>query len=230
MPNDLQSETGITITRPLSAPTLFGELPAEVRARLRAEAPRRRFADGELIQQRGDESGGFWLIESGQVRLGQFSSGGTFSAVSQLGPGDSFGELALLSGRPRAADGYAVGAADLLWIAAPSYEAALARDPAVMRGLLGALSAEVQEFIDFVSMLQRGDAGARVAHFLANLARDRPLPCRVRMTQQDLAELVGATRVTVGTVLGRLENEGAVRRGYGVIEVLDAARLRRISG
>lgn len=226
MQNNLQCNPGIAATRPLSAPTLFGALPAAIRERLRAEASRRRFADGELIQQRGDKGGGFWLIERGQVRLGQFSHAGTFSTVSQLGPGDSFGELALLSGRRRIADGYAVGPAELLWISARLFEAALAHDPAAMRGLLGALAAEVQELVDFVAILQRGDAGARVAHFLANLARDRSLPCRVHMTQQDLAELVGATRVTVGAVLARLEAGDAIRRGYRGIEILDTARLR----
>ncbi|MDE2562098.1 MAG: Crp/Fnr family transcriptional regulator [Sphingomonadales bacterium] len=229
MQKDLHSGRGSTVSRPLRSPTLFGELPPEVQARLRAEAPRRRFADGELVQQRGDAVGGFWLIERGQVRLGQFSHEGTFSAVSQLGPGDSFGELALLAARPRIVDGYAVGTTELLWIRAPAYEAALAGDPATMRSLLGALSAELQEFIDFAAMLQRGDARTRVAQFLANLARDRALPCCARMSQQDLAELVGTTRVTVGTVLARLEEEGAIRRGYREIEILDPNRLRALA-
>lgn len=229
MQNPLQSEPGSTVTRPLHSPTLFGELPHEIQARLRAEAPRRRFTDGELVQQRGDAGAGFWLIERGQVRLGQFSIEGTFSAVSQLGPGDSFGEIALLAGRPRIVDGYAVGATELLWIRGSAYEAALARDPSVMRVLLGTLSAQLQEFVDFAAMLQRGDATTRIAQFLANQARDRALPCRVRMSQQSLAELVGATRVTVGTVLARLEAEGAIRRGYRLIEVLDPARLRTIA-
>ncbi|WP_338467021.1 Crp/Fnr family transcriptional regulator [Novosphingobium sp. ZN18A2] len=218
-----------TSTRPFSAPTLFAQLPPDAQARLRGPAPRRRFADGELVQQRGDESAGFWLIERGQVRLGQFSQHGTFSAVSQVGPGDSFGELALLAGRRRIVDGYAVGQAELLWIDGPSYEAELAADPAAMRKQLATLSIELQEFIDFVAILQRGDAGARIAHFLANLSRDKSLPCAVRMTQQDLAELVGATRMTVSTVLARLEANGAIRRGYRVIEVTDPALLRDLA-
>jgi len=215
--------------RPLHAPTLFAELPEDVRRRLRAGAPRRRFSDGELVQQRGDEGAGFWLIERGQVRLGQFSHAGTFSAVSQLGPGDSFGELALLARRPRIVDGFAVGEAELLWIDGSAYEAALAGDPETIRRLLSVMSIELQEFIDLVAVLQRGDAGARIAHFLANLARDRALPCRVRMSQQDLAEMVGATRMTVGTVLAKLETQGAIRRGYREIEIRDANRLRTLS-
>lgn len=228
MPKTLQSPLPDE-ARPLHAPTLFAELPEDVRRRLRAGAPRRHFSDGELVQQRGDEGSGFWLIERGRVRLGQFSHRGTFSAVSQLGPGDSFGELALLSKRRRIVDGYAVGDTELLWIRGPAYEASLTDDPVTMRRLLGAMSIELQEFIDLVSVLQRGDASARIAHFLANLARDRTLPCRTRMSHQDLAEMVGATRVTVGTVLARFEAEGAIRRGYGEIEIIDAGRLRDLA-
>lgn len=196
---------------------------------LRRGAARRRFADGELVQQRGDTSNGFWLIEQGRVRLGQFSADGTFSAVSVMGPGDSFGELALLSGRRRVVDGCAVGDTRLAWIRGADFETALAAHPSAMRALLAAMSAELQEMIALVALLQRGTATARIAHMLAGLTPIESSATVIRTTQQDLADLVGATRMTVTSVLAKLEQQGLIRRGYGSIDVLDPAGLRALA-
>lgn len=65
---------------------LFEALPAPVRAALAHQAPQRAFADGQIIQQKGEEADGFWLIEHGAVSVGQFTPGGEFRGVALLGP------------------------------------------------------------------------------------------------------------------------------------------------
>ena len=69
---------------------LHASLEPELRAELEARSMMREFADGQIIQQRGDEPDGFWLIVEGTVVAGQFLSGGDFRAVAVLGPGDSY--------------------------------------------------------------------------------------------------------------------------------------------
>ena len=86
---------------------LFSALPPDMRSELRINASSRTFSDGQMIQQRGDEADGFWLVETGSVAVGQFLIDGEFRAVGLLGPGDSYGELALFSGRPRVVDAVA---------------------------------------------------------------------------------------------------------------------------
>jgi CRP/FNR family cyclic AMP-dependent transcriptional regulator len=214
----------LTPTRSLAVPLLFDALPPGVREGLRAAAPLRGFADGQLIQHKGDAAAGFWLIEEGAVSVGQFMADGDFRAVALLGPGDSYGELAVLSGRPKIVDAVARGEARLRHIAAASFEAALAADPAAMRALLGGMAAQLQETLDLLAGFRRGSSAARAAGILANLAGGGA--GEVAVTQQEIADLLGVTRATANAALAELEAAGAIARGYGRIAVVDPARLR----
>ena len=79
---------------------LFETLDTALQAHLIKGSTEREFGDGQIIQQRGDVADGFWLIQQGAVTVGQFLPDGEFRAVALLGPGDSYGELAVFSGRP----------------------------------------------------------------------------------------------------------------------------------
>lgn len=216
-------------SRSLRAAMMFSVLPPALQERLRKSAPLRRFADGQLIQQKGDTARGFWLIEEGAVSAGQFLLGGEFRGVALLGPGDSYGELALLSGGPRIVDAVARGPAVLRHIDGAGFERELADDPAAMRALLGAMAAQLQEVLDLLAGTRRRTAAARTAALLANLAGGGAAPRRVSVTQQELADLLGVTRATANGALRELEAAALVHRRYGAIAVPDPARLRLAS-
>ncbi|WP_284123727.1 Crp/Fnr family transcriptional regulator [Parerythrobacter aestuarii] len=208
--------------RSLASPTLFGLLEPELQAELREAAPLRRFASGQLIQQRGEESNGFWLIESGAVVVGQYLPDGDFRAVAHLQPGDSYGELAWLAGRARVVDAVAKTASTVRWIEGARYEALLARSPEAMRRLLGGLAEELQEMIDLVAGQHGGTGLNRIAHLLRNLSATGPV---ITLGQQELGDLAGVTRVTANGALKELEAAGCITRGYRRITVTDRARL-----
>ncbi len=212
--------------RSMVAPTLFGQLAPVLRERLRRAVPVRAFSDGAVIQQRGDTPTGFWLIESGRVTVGQFLTEGQFRALAVLGSGDSYGELALFSGRRRVVDAVARGAAKLRWIDGARFEAVLACDPASMRRILGALAEELQEMLEVVAGLRRGSASRRIAAMLANLAGSAAQPSRIAIGQEELGELAGVTRATVNKVLRDLEQVRVLDRGYKFIEIHDPAALQ----
>lgn len=215
--------------RSLAAPMLFSALPEAVREELRQRHPLRRFGSGQLIQQRGDDPGGFWLIESGSVAVGQYLARGEFRGVALLGAGDSWGELALFADRPRVVDAVARSACELRHIAKPRFEAALAADPASMRRLLGALSRQLQEVLEVVSAIRRGSSVARVAGLLMTLGdsagRDESGALRVAMSQEELGELLGLTRASVNAALRGFEERGLVRRRYRAVEIIDREGL-----
>ncbi|WP_374530614.1 Crp/Fnr family transcriptional regulator [Novosphingobium sp.] len=211
--------------RTILSPSLIEALTAEQRQRLQAAGVTRSFADGQTIQHRGDEGRGFWLINSGNVRVGQFDAGGEFNAIAMLGAGTSYGELAMLARRPRVVDALAVGPVRATWIAAHRLEAEIADDPSTARRVIGTIALQLQEMIELVAMLRRSRGVERVAQVLAVLSGSAPLPCRVAITQQGLADLVGTSRMTVSVTLTRLEGLGLVRRCYGAIEVLDRSGL-----
>ncbi len=215
--------------RSLSSAMMFAVLAPALRERLRAAAPRRSFTDGQMIQHRGDAARGFWLIEEGTVAAGQFLADGEFRSIALLGPGDSYGELALLAGRPRVVDAIARGPAVLRHIDGPGFERALAEDPPAMRALLGAMAAQLQEVLDLLAGVRRGSATARTAGLLANLAGHAASERRIAVTQQEIADLLGVTRATANLALRELEDAGLLARGYRAITVRDAAALARLA-
>ena len=205
---------------------LFVALEPELQRRLRKASPLRRFNDGQFIQHRGDVADGFWLIEQGTVRVGQHLFGGEFRAVALLGPGDSYGELALFADTPRIVDGISRGESQLRFIAGEPFLRLLPDYPASMRALLGALSRQLQDTLSLLAGFRRGTTPARMAGLLANMTGEGS---RVAVTQQELAELLGVTRATANAALRELERAGLVKRSYGSLEIESAERLRAYS-
>ena len=224
MSNSLQSESHL---RSLVVPTLFRELDHHVRQSLLGRAPLRMFDDGQIIQQKGDDAIGFWVIERGTVKIGQFRLDGEFRAIALLVDGDSYGELALFAANQRVVDAVADGHVALRWIEAASFERAIQSDPATMRRLVGNLAAQLQEVLDLVAGLGQGSSLSRVASVLANMSATRRAPVTITLSQQELGELTGLTRTTVNKCLSILEARGALRRHYGRIELIDHTQLRR---
>lgn len=208
---------------------LFSALPDHLREELRSGSPLSRFEEGQLIQQRGEEAAGFWLTESGSVTVGQFLRSGEFRGVAVLGPGDSWGELAMFARRPRVVDAVARTRCEVRHILASRFEAALQKDPWCMRSLLGALSGQFQEVLDVFAGIRRGTATARVAGLLATLAGASSGTAKLEISQQELGELLGLTRATVNAALKHHEAQGSVRRFYGGVEVIDREALQQAS-
>lgn len=213
----------------LAAPMLFAALSEELQAEARRHAIRREFPEGSIIQQRGDKARGFWLLESGSVAVGQFLPDGEFRAAALLGPGDSWGELAIFANRPRVVDAIARKSSEALFIPAAEFEALLARHPAAMRGLLAALSAQLQEVLDLLAGIRKGSALPRIAGMLANLARNTNDNVSVSLTQHELGELLGLSRATVNAGLREFERKGLLTRRYGQIVIEQPEQLRLIS-
>ena len=212
--------------RSSTVPMLFAALEPALKDRLIAASPARVSNDGQMIQQRGTSPDGFWLIEQGSVRVGQYLVDGEFRAVAVLGPGDSYGELAVFAGTRRIVDAVSRGISRVRFISAAVFLPALAQYPASSRALLGALSAQLQDSLDQLAGLRRGSNPARLAGLLMNLAANSE---STRVTQQELAELLGVTRATANAALRTLEEGGAIERGYGAIAVKDRGCLARFA-
>lgn len=226
MSDILQSGQPGGLRSTLSASLIRALAPSQ-QAALYKSGPLRQFGPGGIIQQRGDDAGGFWLIERGQVSVGQYNPDGSFDALALLGPGDSYGELAVLSGQPRVVDAVAVGEVEARFIPADALDRVLGDDPAAMRRLLAALSMQLQETLDMVVAMRRSQGFDRVAKLLVALAGKQPPPARIAITQQALGELAGISRMTVSEALRCFAGHGLIRLGYRAIEVIDPARLSR---
>ena len=208
---------------------LFSSLDPALQAHLLRGSAERRYEDDQIIQQRGEMADGFWLIEAGEVMVGQFLREGDFRAVALLGKGYSYGELAVFSNRPRIVDAVSRGQSTLRHISAHRFLDALGNYPASMRALLGALSHQLQDTLSLLAGMRRGTNPARMAELLVNLAGEVRHEARVEITQQELAELLGITRVTANAALKILQQARLIERGYGTIIVRDRDRLMQFA-
>lgn len=227
MPKIIQSQLSVENTgRSVGAPTVFDTLPDAIQARLLRGAIRRTFTDGQSIWHRGDVANGFWTIKKGQVKVGRHSGSGEMQALFLLGPGDSFGELALFGQFPRVVDTEAVGSLEMMWISDVAMSAAMNESPEVSDALIRTLSMQLQEAFNRLIGQRNMAAPKRLAQNLLALAEGKPAPVKLAIRQQELAELVGVSRMTIASTLAQLEELGLVNRHYRHLVITDPSALR----
>jgi CRP-like cAMP-binding protein len=181
------------------------------------------YAAGQMIQQQGDSSDGFWMIESGRVAICRFGVDGGVTVFGVLGAGDLFGELAYFAGTTRQVDAVAEEPAVLVRVGATQVEQLLAQEPDFARALLASLAHQLRLALDQIDRDRSLTAEARIARLLLDLAeRDGS---ELFITQQSLADRAGVSRVTAGQVLAQLEQVGAICRGYRRISVANRVEL-----
>ncbi len=196
-------------------------LPDDVRRRLLDQGSVRRFAKGELILQRGDTAREFWYIESGVVQIGRYSVDGKLTLFALLGPGESFGEQGFLGEFPRMVDAIAGNETTLIEIGEAELLAAIESDSSVARIMLKAMANMVQQAFDLIDAGRNLSTVERVSQALLQLRSEEDSDVAIPVTQQELSELVGVSRISLGKALGRLEADGVIQRHYGRITVPD---------
>lgn len=204
----------------------FARQPADRRDALLRGGRLARRGTGEWMHGEGDEETGVLAVVDGSLKVYGQAPGGREALIGLLPPGTVIGQSAAFGGGPRIVT--AITAAPSLIFTLS--DGALRRVAAVHDGLWEALSALVYGQL-------RANAQA-VAELIALKPRERLISRLVQLTaatggeiaisQADLAEMIGVTRKAVNGWLGELEAAGLVRRGYGVIQVLDAGRLERM--
>lgn len=183
----------------------------------------RRFASGQFVMHEGEQADGFGVVTEGQIMIGRHASNGTLTVFGIIGPGDLFGEQAFLSQTPRLADAVADGPAAIAWIGAPAFRKAIEGNTQLAMLMMRSLAAQLQVAIERIDATRRLTLDQRVASAL--LAMCSVADDVIETTQQELADLVGVSRVSLGAVLRHLERSGAIRLGYGRIVIRQPAAL-----
>lgn len=209
--------------RPLSV------LSDDERRSVLAAARRRRFARGETLFHEGDPGDTMHLLEKGRVALRVTTPLGDTATLTVLGPGDYFGELAIVSPAPRNSTVVALEAVETLSLHRDQINALRARHADIDRVLLEAVVGEVRRLSHQLLEALYVPADKRVLRRLVDLHRlyaaDGPGPATIPLTQEDVAELAGTTRPTTNKVLRQAEDAGVLRISRGRVVVLDPAGL-----
>jgi CRP/FNR family transcriptional regulator, cyclic AMP receptor protein len=210
---------------------LFQGLPAPDLDLLAARAPERRYAHGRPIFARGEPGSCMFAVAEGRVRLSVTSAEGREVLLAVLGPGEVFGELALLDGGPRSADATALGGCLLLSVDRRDLLPLLRRSPEAAAGLFEVVCARLRATNERLEGAEAMPVAARLARLLLTLADREGAGGRVdpALSQGDLGRLAGASRQKVNLHLSRWTAEGVLARERGAIRVIDRGRLRDVA-
>ncbi len=199
------------------------------RRQLLASCTPRRFKRREILCHEGDPGDTLHLVKSGLLLIRVATPLGYTATLSVIGPGDAFGELALLSPEAkRTATVEAAENAETLSLSRAQLTALRATYPGVERMLTDTLVEQVRRLSGMVLEALYLPVEARVVRRLVNLARiyGGPAPiAEIRLTQDDLASMAGTTRVTANKILRELEDRGIVELRRGRIVVTDRRAL-----
>jgi CRP-like cAMP-binding protein len=194
----------------------------------------RKYKAGEPIFLKGDPGTAMMAVLSGRVRICAYSTDGREVVLNVISPGEVFGEIAMIDGGERTADAFAMEEADLLILGRRDFMPVLARNPDVCIKLLELLCRRLRwtsEQMEDISFL---DLRSRLAKRLIYLADHHGEPSgegdgkTVRISQQLLANMIGASREAVNIQLAEWKEEGVISSRRGWITVVDRGRLDEI--
>jgi CRP-like cAMP-binding protein len=217
----------------LSDVPLFADLSDEERAELGGRLRRRRYGRGEPLFLRGDPGNFLYLIERGRVKIALSSTEGKEMILALLGPGDFFGELALLDGGDRSADAVVVEDAELLLLGREDFLHFMEHRPRVALHALAILSRRLRQTDQLVHDAAFFDVPGRLASAILRLAETlgQPVADGVtisrRLTQVELADMIGASRESVNKWLSYYQRQGYIRAERGLITVLRPQALQQ---
>ena len=219
---------------------LFSELDPESLRPLAQASSKSTYGRGKTIFQSEDEADGLRIILSGEVRIWIADSNGREFTLAFMGPGEPFGEIALLDGLMRTANATSVDKTECLFLPTSAVEKALAEDVGFARHLVFSLCETIRHNIATINGFAFVGLDARLARKLHDLALDHaeidgPSARFARQfSQTDLAQLLGVSREAVNKQLRALKHDGLVVQEGGQLTITDlpglAARAELAAG
>ena len=194
---------------------------------------RRRYAGGQVLFHMGDEGGNLCIIQKGRVKVTIPSSDGEEVILTILSAGEIIGEFSLIDEKPRSATVQAMEDTEVLCLHREDFLDLLRGRFDVVLRVLEVLTRRLRVTDILLAESHFLDITARLSKKILDLSRsfgvkeEDVIRIGVRVTQKDLASMVGATRESINKQLKVLREKGIVNLKNGYIEILDPVRLAR---
>ena len=211
---------------------LFAALDDESANALMKSMTTSRLERGDVLFREGDQGNRLYVIGEGKIKLGLTSVDGRENLLAILGPGEMFGELSLFDPGPRTATATAVAETQLIELGHDDLNVFLAGRPAVASSMLAALARRLRRTNDSLADLVFTDVPGRVAKALLDLSNrfGRPAEDGILvahdLTQEEIAQLVGASRETVNKALADFASRGWIKLEARAVVLMDVERIR----
>jgi CRP/FNR family cyclic AMP-dependent transcriptional regulator len=211
---------------------LFADLDDETLGNVAERAMERNYPRGQIIFSQGDEGGSLYVLLAGLVKVVITAASGDEMLLTTLRAPATFGELALVDGRPRSASVEVGEPARVLIVSRDAWRELVAAHPQLSDALMRTLASILRRLTDQASDLALLDLPGRVAKMLMRSYEvlGRPSALDMRLTQTDIANMVGGSRQSVNQILGHLASRGYIEARGRIIVIKDPDALRRRAG
>jgi CRP/FNR family transcriptional regulator, cyclic AMP receptor protein len=215
-------------------PLFAGLAPGELEALVPVTRVR-SFRAREEVFHKGDPAGALYVVMRGRLKALTTSQSGDDVVFSIMGPGEVFGEVALLSDHPRTATVRALDDCDVLLLDRRDFLAFLGKSPDVGIKMLEVLSDRLQSVSEFVEDTHFLNLPVRLAKKLRAFARsygesaDGGLRINLKLSQEEWGDLVGATRESINKQMRSWTEQGVVRVDDGCVVILKPQELERLA-
>jgi CRP/FNR family transcriptional regulator len=216
----------------IAAIPLFEGLPREQLKALAGICLLRTYRKGQLVFAEGDEGTGFYIVQSGRVRIFKLSpESGKEQILHMLGPGETFGEVAVFTGMGFPAFAEAQASSVLIFFPRVAFVALIRRDPSLALNMLAVLSRRLQKFARLIEDLSLKETPARLAAHLLYLGGKRPDADEISLDlpKGQIAALLGTIPETLSRIMARMGRQGLIRLRGSRISILDRAGLQAIA-
>jgi len=212
---------------------LFERMSPEEREELRGMMSQTTLRRGEVLFNEADSGDRLYILLTGKVKLGHTSVDGRENLLAVLGPGEIVGELTLFDPGPRSATATAVATTELLALEHNQLMGFIDSHPTLAKDMLRALAVRLRLTNTALADLVFSDVPGRVAKALLDLAERFGAPTEDGihvphdLTQEELAQLVGASRETINKSLAEFSSRGWIRLEGRAVTLIDVERLKR---
>jgi CRP-like cAMP-binding protein len=184
---------------------------------------------GELLLAEGNAADALYFVVEGVVKVFKTSPDGKEQILRIIRPGESFSDVPVLSGGVSLVSAAAMGPVVLYAIKKTDLEKVIREYPRLAFNIISVLSQRITELLSLVEDLSFRHVTGRVAKVLLEYAGDK-IGDRPRLTQQEMASMIGTAREMVGRSLKNLEGDGAIRMERNRIIITDLKALRETAG
>lgn len=192
---------------------LFQGLPDDVLARVAAVAAMRRFSRGQRVVAAGADGDYVYFVLTGSTKVVVTGEAGREAILGLLGRGAVFGEMAMFGGHPRSASVYAAEPSDLIQIPVSDFRRLMQEHFELAWRVMCLLADRLREADRKIESLALRDVHARVEELLREMSQpvEGGRMVTTRITKQDMARMVGASREMVSRVMRDLVRDGIVQ-------------------
>ncbi|MDY6791493.1 MAG: Crp/Fnr family transcriptional regulator [Thermodesulfobacteriota bacterium] len=190
-------------------------------------AVEKKIMKGKIIFSEGDEGNGFYIVVKGRVKVFKVSPEGKEHILHIVGPGETFGQVAVYAGRSFPASSEAISQSHLLFIPRVAFVGLIADNPSLAMSMLAVLSLRLREFTIQIENLSLKEVPGRLASYLIYLADEQKTEDTISLpiSKGQLASLLGTIPETLSRIFTKMSSQNLIQVSGGEIKISDRTGL-----